>query len=154
MSFQASRFTSWPIGIRISCQNPTGLDFQAKIFFKAATPLFVIGDVEPHGIGDVVNFWGSQWWKNNQMSVTTRSQAIAVVQRVRVERRQLLRRCVEHAAGQQLAPPETIPANFVIIVTSKVLKNGNVLSGDIKQIVVVHQDGNYQDNPGIPGAVR
>src|SRR5207237_1825029 len=29
---------------------------------------FVIGDVEPHGLGTVVNFWGAQWWKNNFMS--------------------------------------------------------------------------------------
>ena len=31
-------------------------------------PLFVIGDVEPHDIGDVVTFWGAQWWKKNFMS--------------------------------------------------------------------------------------
>jgi len=31
------------------------------------------------------------------------------------------------------------------------LKNGNDISGDIKEIVIVHQDGNYQDNPGHAG---
>src|SRR5262249_2220660 len=30
--------------------------------------LFVVGDMEPHGVGDAVNFWGAQWWMNNQMS--------------------------------------------------------------------------------------
>ncbi|HEY6830766.1 MAG TPA: hypothetical protein VI259_28155, partial [Gemmatimonadaceae bacterium] len=53
--------------------------------------------------------------------------------------------------GNSSNPPESIPSDIAIIVTSKVLKNGSTLSGDIKEIVVVHQDGNYQDNPGHAG---
>jgi len=133
-----------------TCQNPTGLDFQAKIFFTPATPLFVIGDDEAHGIGDVVNFWGAQWWKNNQMSGQTDPGYESF--------KGFASSADNHCGGvwstqpgNSSNPPETIPANFVIIVTSKVLKNGNTISGDIKQIVAVHQDGNYQDNPGHAG---
>ena len=33
-----------------------------------AREMFVIGDVEPHAVGNIVNFWGAQWWQNNPMS--------------------------------------------------------------------------------------
>ena len=48
-------------------------------------------------------------------------------------------------------PPATIPENIAIIVTSKVLKNGNDISGNIVQILLVHQDGNYGPAPGHEG---
>ena len=133
-----------------SCQNPTGLDFQAKIFFTPATPLFVIGDVEAHGIGDVVNFWGAQWWKNNQMSGQV-DNGVAAFKGFASSADNFCGGVWSTQPGNSSDPPETIPANVVIIVTSKVLKNGNDISGDIKQILVVHQDGNYQDNPGHAG---
>ena len=132
------------------CQNPTGLDFQAKIFFTPATPLFVIGDVEAHGIGDVVNFWGAQWWKNNQMSGVT-DPGYASFKGYASAADNFCGGVWSTEPGNSSDPPKTIPANFVIIVTSKVLKNGNAISGDITQIVAVHQDGNYQDNPGHAG---
>jgi hypothetical protein len=134
------------------CQNPTGLDFQAKIFFTPALPipLFVIGDVEPHAVGDVVNFWGAQWWKNNTMSGVTDPG---------YESFKGYASSADNVCGGQWStqpgnssdPPATIPTNVAIIVTTKVLKNGNVISGDIKQILLVHQDGNYDDNPGHAG---
>ena len=133
-----------------NCQNPTGLDFQARIFFTPATPLFVIGDVEPHGIGDVINFWGAQWWKNNQMSGQV-DNGVAAFKGYASSADNFCGGVWSTQPGNSSDPPATIPANFVIIVTSKVLKNGNDISGDIKQIVVVHQDGNYQDNPGHAG---
>jgi len=146
-SFPSHALLNWTAD---GCQNPTGLDFQAKIFFTPATPLFVIGDVEAHGVGDVVNFWGAQWWKNNQMS----GQTDPGYESFKGYASSADNHCGgvwSTEPGNSSNPPETIPANFVIIVTSKVLKNGSTLSGDIKQIVVVHQDGNYQDNPGHPG---
>jgi hypothetical protein len=132
------------------CQNPTGLDFQAKIFFTPATPLFVIGDLEPHAVSDVVNFWGAQWWKNNQMSGQV-DNGVASFKGFASSANNFCGGVWSSQPGNSSNPPETIPADFVIIVTSEVLKNGNNISGNIKQIVVVHQDGNYQDNPGHPG---
>jgi len=132
------------------CQNPTGLDFQAKVFFTAPIPLFVIGDVEAHGIGSVVNFWGAQWWKNNQMSGTT-TPGYESFKGYASTADNFCGGVWSTQPGNSSDPPSTIPSDFAIIVTSKVLKDGNVLSGDIRQIVVVHQDGNYQDNPGHAG---
>jgi hypothetical protein len=134
----------------VGCQNPTGVDFQAKIFFTPATPLFVIGDVEDHAVTDVVNFWGSQWWKNNQMSGQV-DNGVAAFKGFASSADNFCGGVWSTQPGNSSNPPETIPSDFVIIVTSKVLKNGNAISGNIKQIVAVHQDGNYQDNPGHPG---
>jgi hypothetical protein len=135
----------------VGCQNPTGVDFRAKIFFTPATPLFVIGDVEAHAVTDVVNFWGAQWWQNNQMSGQV-DNGVAAFKGFASTADNFCGGVWSTQPGNSSNPPETIPANFVIIVTSTVLKNGNAISGNIKQIIVVHQDGNYQDNPGHPGS--
>jgi hypothetical protein len=137
------------------CQNPTGLDFQAKIFFTPAPPplpipLFVIGDQEAHGIGATVNFWGAQWWKNNQMSGIT-SNGYESFKGYASSADNFCGGVWSTQPGNSSDPPATIPANVAIIVTTKVVKNGNTISGDIKQIVIVHQDGNYDDNPGHAG---
>jgi len=132
------------------CENPTGLDFQANVFFTAPTPLFVIGDVEAHALGDVVNFWGAQWWKNNQMSGQV-DNGVAAFKGFASTANNFCGGVWSTQPGNSSNPPATIPTDFAIIVTSKVLKNGNNISGDIKEIVIVHQDGNYQDNPGHAG---
>jgi len=132
------------------CQNPTGLDFQTKVFFTPPTPLFVIGDDEAHAINDVVNFWGAQWWKNNDMSGTT-DPGYESFKGYASTANNFCGGVWSTEPGNSSNPPESIPSDIAIIVTSKVLKNGSTLSGDIKEIVVVHQDGNYQDNPGHAG---
>lgn len=138
------------------CQNPTGLDFQAKVYFTPPTPLFVIGDVEDHGIDDVVNFWGAQWWKNNLMSETTNppnpsDPGFQSFKGFASSADNFCGGVWSSQPGNSSDPPKTIPSDLAIIVTSKVNKSGNGISGNIKEIVIVHQDGNYMDNPGHPG---
>ncbi len=153
--FQGLKVASFPLHFLANwnpagCQNPTGLDLQAKIFFTAATPLFVIGDKEAHDIGNVVNFWGSQWWKNNEMTGTT----TPGYESFKGYANSADNFCGGNWAslpGNSSDPPTTIASDLAIIVTSKVLKDGSKISGDIKEIVIVHQDGNYQDNPGHAG---
>ena len=147
LTFPSHELSNWTA---IGCQNPTGLDFQAKVFFTPATPLFVIGDVEDHAVTDVVNFWGAQWWQNNQMSGQV-DPGVAAFKGYASSANNFCGGTWSTQPGNSSNPPATIPSDFVIIVTSKVLKNGSTISGDIKQIVAVHQDGNYQDNPGHPG---
>lgn len=132
------------------CQNPTGVDFQAKVYFTPPTPLFVIGDDEAHGITDVVNFWGAQWWKNNNMSGTT-DPGYESFKGYASSADNFCGGAWSTQPGNSSDPPASIPSDIAIIVTSKVLKNGSTLSGDIKEIVVVHQDGKYEGNPGHPG---
>jgi len=136
----------------IGCENPTALDFQAKIFFTPALPipLFVIGDKEAHGIGATVNFWGAQWWKNNQMTGTV-DNGVAAFKGFASSAQNICGGTWSSQPGNSSDPPFPISDNIAIIVTSKVLKNGNAISGDIQQILLVHQDGHYNDNPGHEG---
>jgi hypothetical protein len=138
------------------CENPTGVDFQTNVYYKQAIPLFVIGDVEPHDIDDIVNFWGAQWWKNNLMSETTNppnpsDPGFQSFKGFASSADNFCGGVWSSQPGNSSNPPKTIPADLAIIVTSKVNKDGNGISGNIKEIVIVHQDGNYQDNPGHAG---
>jgi hypothetical protein len=115
-------------------------------------PVFVIGDVEPHAVGNTVNFWGAQWWKNNVMSGLTSPGASRASFKGFATRATLL--CGgawESRPGNSSDPPATIAPDIAVVVTSTVVKDGPNLSGNIKQIVVVHQDGGYGPNPGHAG---
>lgn len=115
-------------------------------------PVFVIGDVEPHAVGNAVNFWGAQWWKNNVMSGLTGPGASRASFKGFATRATLL--CGgawESRPGNSSDPPATIAPDIAVVVTSTVVKDGPNLSGDIKQIVLVHQDGGYRPNPGHAG---
>ncbi len=138
-----------------TCQNPSGLDFSASVYFTPAPPppaipLFVIGDVEPHGVGAVVNFWGAQWWKNNPTSITPDNgwQSFKGFAPIAGTCGQTW----SSGPGNSDPPPAPpLSSDIAIIVTNTVTKSGNTLGGNIVQIVIVHQDGNYSDNPGHAG---
>jgi len=153
---------------------------QAQVFSTTNNPipLFVIGDCEYdqaklkkgqtgvddatagiRDVGDVVNFWGSQWWKNNCMSLFVDNGYPAFKGfATNVD----LRPVPTHPCGQWQArpgnsghPPDTIPDVIAIIVTDNVIKNGPNIGGNIKQIVIVDRDAalgdNYAGNPGHQG---
>jgi hypothetical protein len=133
-----------------SCPNPAGVDFKGAAYYFRPVALFVIGDVEPHGVGATVNFWGSQWWKNNQMSGIT-DNGYESFKGYAVTSTNGCPGTWTSAPGDSSDPPDAIAADIAVIVTTKVLKSGNDISGDIKQIVIVHQDGGYGPNPGHDG---
>ena len=114
--------------------------------------VFVIGDVQPHAVGDDVNFWGAQWWKNNIMSGFVGPGASRASFKGFATSAEL--RCGgswQSRPGNSSNPPATIATDIAVVVTSTVVKSGRDISGDIKQIVVVHQDGGYGPNPGHRG---
>jgi Ice-binding-like len=115
-------------------------------------PVFVIGDVEPHAVGNVVNFWGAQWWKNNIMSgLTSPGASRASFKGFATSAPLLCGGVWQSRPGNSSDPPATIAPDIAVVVTSTVIKDGATLSGDIKQIVIVHQDGGYGPNPGHAG---
>jgi hypothetical protein len=122
-------------------------------FVNNVTPVvaqFVIGDVEPHAVGDIVNFWGPQWWKNNQMSGFV-SDGVASFKGFATDSDNVCGGTWISKPGNSSNPPATIPSVIAIIVTDTVVKNGNDISGTIKQIVTVQQDGGYGPSPGHQG---
>jgi len=118
-------------------------------------PVFVIGDVEPHAVGNIVNFWGAQWWKNNIMSGITSPGTSRASFKGFASRAELLCGGVwESRPGNSAPPPDVIAADIAVVVTSTVVKDGPNLGGNIKQVVVVHHDGGYGPNPGHAGNGR
>lgn len=113
-------------------------------------PLFVIGDIEPHAVGDVVNFWGAQWWKNNFMSGFV-SKGVASFKGYANHAQDFCGGTWQSRPGNSSGPPATIPDDVAIIVTDTVVKNGRNISGNIKQILLVHHDGGYGPAPGHRG---
>ena len=111
---------------------------------------FVVGDVEPHGIGDAVNFWGPQWWRYNGVSgvvgnglsgfkgdVTTADNFCGGIWTT--------------TTGNSAPPPLAIGQPVVVIVTDAVGKNGSTISGTIQKILLVNHDATYDHNVGHHG---
>ncbi|HUQ47925.1 MAG TPA: hypothetical protein VM053_06720 [Gemmatimonadaceae bacterium] len=128
--------------------------------YTLGAPQFVVGDLaaglQAAGVSfkgnkpkPGVNFWGSQWWKNNPMTLykdngwpsfkgyATTAGTCGQTWTSRV--------------GNSPPPPATIGEYVDVIVTSNVWKDGPDIRGNIKQIVRVHQDGGYGPNPGHDG---
>ena len=117
---------------------------------SAPIAVFVIGDAESNDIGATVNFWGAQWWKNNQMSDTV-SSGVASFKGFATTSANSCGGTWQSRPGNSYNPPSTLDEDIAVIVTSTVIKNGAAIRGDIKRIVMVHHDGNYGPNPGHSG---
>jgi hypothetical protein len=117
---------------------------------SAPIAVFVIGDNQANDVGATVNFWGAQWWKNNQMSDTV-SNGVASFKGYATTARNICGGTWESRPGNSYDPPSAIDADIAVVVTSTVVKDGAVIHGSIKRIVMVHHDGGYGPNPGHPG---
>jgi hypothetical protein len=48
-------------------------------------------------------------------------------------------------------PPATLPEFITVIVSSSISKNGSVISGDIRKLVVVKTNAGYAPDPSHAG---
>jgi hypothetical protein len=53
--------------------------------------------------------------------------------------------------GNSSPPPQTVPDYMGVIVSSHITQNGSVITGDIKEIVIVKNDPGYGPSPGQAG---
>lgn len=107
---------------------------------------FVIGDLVNTTVGATVNFWGSQWQKNNPMTGGSGPNAFKGF-----EDGNDLPDCGStwtSRPGNSSNPPATIPQFMPVIVSSSVQKNGSVITGNVKRIVIVETNPGYASNPG------
>jgi hypothetical protein len=109
--------------------------------------MFVIGDVEPHAVGSDVYFWGSQWWKNNQMSGLVANGTASFKGYASDSDDQCGGTWVSRV-GNTAPPPDFIADSIRVIVTSTVGKSGPNISGTIVQILNVTPAGGYGPAPG------
>ncbi|MGQ0761524.1 MAG: thrombospondin type 3 repeat-containing protein [Acidobacteriota bacterium] len=136
--------------------NPDQRDTNGDGVGDACTPFqfpqtghFVIGDLVNMAGGVTVNFWGSQWAKNNSMSGGPGPNAFKGF-----ENGNALPTCGStwtSQPGNSSNPPATIPQYMAVIVSSSITQNGSVISGDIQRIIVVKTNPGYGPNPGHAG---
>lgn len=128
-------------------------DFQDFLLAVDAFPIptFVIGDGVPAAVGSVVNFYGPQWAKNNPVSGTA-SNGVASFKGYTSPGDGFCGGAWTARPGNSGHPPATIPEFIAVIVTSKVVKSGSNISGDIKRVVLVRQDGSYDPAAGKAGS--
>ena len=136
--------------------NPDQRDTNGDGLGDACTPFqfpeggqFVIGDLVNQAGGVTVNFWGSQWAKNNPMSGGPGPDAFKGF-----ENGNALPACGStwtSQPGNSSNPPATIPQYLAVIVSSSITQNGSVISGNIQRIIVVKTNPGYGPNPGHVG---
>jgi hypothetical protein len=113
---------------------------------------FVVGDVTAGkmSVGTNVNFWGSQFWKNNVLSGVNDAPA---------SMKGYISNAPNYACGAQWTsnpgnssnPPSTVPVNMVVVVASAIYQSGSTEYGNIEHLVVVHVSPGYGPNPGHDG---
>jgi len=115
---------------------------------------FVIGDLEA-GVGNHVYWWGSQWANMNPMSKGAPPDAMKGFAGFEDNFLGLpppdCGGTWSTDPGNSTPPPPSVPKFMGVIVSSQVTKTGSVITGDIKQVVIVENDPGYQPSPGHPG---
>jgi len=115
---------------------------------------FVIGDLEA-GLGNNVTWWSSQWANINLMSGGAPPNAMKGFSGFEDNFLGLpppnCGGSWSTDTGNSTPPPPSVPSFMGVIVSSRVTQSGSIVSGDIKQVVVVRNDPGYAPNPGNPG---
>ena len=109
---------------------------------------FVIGD-QNAAIGSQVTFWGAQWWKDDPLSTGLAPAAF----------KGFVDSGVTPNCGQDWTtdpgnsshPPQTVGDTVEAIVSSRITKDGSVISGDTTEVVIVAVDPGYAGDPGHSG---
>ncbi len=111
------------------------------------TAAFAIGDGNA-AVNSSVTFWGSQWWKDNDLS-TGRAPAAFKGYAVSVDSSTCT---FTTRTGNSAPPPEgPLPPLLTVLVTSDVTQSGSTISGDITAFAVVATNAGYDSDPGHAG---
>jgi len=115
---------------------------------------FVIGDLEA-GLGNHVTWWSSQWANINLMSAGPPPSSMKGFAGFEDNFLGLpppnCGGSWSTDTGNSTPPPPSVPNFMGVIVSSRVTQSGSIISGDIKQVVVVRNDPGYAPSPGHPG---
>jgi hypothetical protein len=120
---------------------------------------FVVGDLEATGPGAKLTWWSSQWAKINQMSggpAPASMKGFSGFEDMPLPSplpplNALCGKTWTTDPGNSTPPPATVPNDMFVIVSSHITQNGSVISGDIKELILVHNNPGYAPNPGHAG---
>jgi len=111
---------------------------------------FVIGDLDAV-VGNHVTFWGAQWWKLNHLSGGSAPASFKGFANSPDPNPPACGGTWQSGPGNSSGPPESVPADITVIVSSLITKSGPIISGDVPEMVIVHTDPGYSPNPGHEG---
>jgi hypothetical protein len=111
---------------------------------------FVIGDLDAV-VGNTVTFWGAQWWKKNHLSGGTAPASFKGFANCTNPNPPACGGTWISDPGNSSHPPDTVPADMTVIVSSLITKSGSIESGDIPKMVTIHTNPGYDGNPGHAG---
>ena len=128
-------------------------------FPTASGGTFVVGDMEATGPGAPLTWWSSQWASINQMSggpAPSSMKGFAGFEDMPLPSPlpPLTKLCGMNYTtdtGNSTPPPASVPDDMLVFVSSHIVQNGSVITGDIKEVIVVHNNPGYQPSPGHPG---
>src|SRR5882724_5908869 len=118
-----------------------------------STPIgtgFVIGDLDAV-VDNHVTFWGAQWWKLNHLSGGPAPASFKGFANSPNPNPPACGGTWQSDPGNSSGPPESVPADITVIVSSLITKSGPIISGDVPEMVIVHTDPGYSPNPGHEG---
>jgi len=114
---------------------------------------FVIGDLEATLLNSV-SWWSNQWAQLNPMSGGPAPTTMKGFSGFEDNPLGLPPACGGSwttDTGNATPPPPSVPEFMGVIVSSKITQSGSVVSGDIKEIVIVKNNPGYAPDPGHPG---
>jgi hypothetical protein len=135
--------------------NHTGSSGSATFTIEASDgppPLynFVIGDNNAV-VGNQVTFWGAQWANLNSFSGGAAPSSFKGFASATSPQPASCGGSWTGDAGNTSVPPATLPEFITVMVSSSVTKNGSVVSGDIRKLVVVRTNAGYASDPSHAG---
>jgi hypothetical protein len=113
---------------------------------------FVIGDKTPQTVGSTVNFWGSQWTRNNSFSGGAAPNSMKGWAENLTPSVPACGGSYTTATGDSSNPTAgPLPSYMAVLVSTLVNQAGSTISGNVVHIVVVQTAPGYQNDPGHPG---
>ncbi len=123
-------------------------------FASSSGAPFVIGDLES-AMGSSVTWWSSQWSQLNLMSGGRAPSSMKGFAGFEDNQNSLPPACGGSwttDTGNAAQPPASAPDFMGVVVSRNTSQSKSVVSGDIKEIVIVKNDPGYAPDPGHPGS--
>jgi Bacterial Ig-like domain (group 3)/Integrin beta chain VWA domain len=130
-----------------SFYRPSSDTVKAIVFAFPTTGAFVVGDKTSSG---KVDFWGSQWTKNNVLSGGSAPDAFKGFAAT-TSKPPANGNPWSTDPGNSPPPPSTVPSYMGVIVASQASQTGSTISGNTVHIVVVKTDPGYASDSGHRG---
>jgi N-acetylneuraminic acid mutarotase len=129
--------------------NHDGIGDACTLLQFPAGGMFVIGDNVNTATGATIYFWGAQWAQNNPMSGGAAPNSFKGFENGSPQT--ACGASWMSQPGNSSTPPAALPQYMAVIVSSSVQKNGSVIAGNVRKIVIVKTRPGYGPSPGHAG---